>query len=254
MRAALVIMGRELRAFFFSPMAYVIGVIFLLFRGWEGLNLAHLFALTGEDFNRFPLGYTIGLSGQMMAVLAPPLLTMRLLAEEKRSGSLELLMTAPVTDTSVVLGKWMAALAFYLILWLPTLALLLLLQAPWLLDRPLALGPVLTVHLWVALAGGLFLAIGLFCSSFTQNQLIASLSAIVLINLLLWAPLLVTRANWAPREGLAGELFAQVSLLDHIQGSFGQGLLDGAEIWFYLSATAAFLFFTIRSLEARKWA
>jgi len=252
-RRVLVVAGRELLAFFLSPMAYVIGFLFVFFRGWEALALAKNFADSGQDLSAFPMLYTMGLCGQMMAVLAPPLLTMRLFAEEKRTGSLELLMTAPVKDWEVVLGKWLASLVFFLVLWAPTVVLLLLLQAPWLLGTPLPLGPIVTVHLWVLLAGGLFLAVGLFCSSLTQNQLIASISALVIINLLLWGPFIVARAGWIPSQGIWKELFSQAYMLDHIQSAFGLGLVDTAHVWFYLSTTALFLFLTIRSVESRRW-
>ena len=253
MKRVLVVAFRELLAFFLSPMAYVIGFLFVFFRGWETLALAKSFADSGQDLNAFPMLYAMGLCGQMMAVLAPPLLTMRLFAEEKRTGSLELLMTAPVKDWEVVLGKWAASLVFFMVLWAPTVLLLLLLQAPWLLGVHLAAGPIFTVHLWVLLAGGLFLAVGLFCSSLTQNQLIASISALVIINLLLWGPFIVARAGWVPAEGVWKDLFSQVYMLDHIQSSFGLGLIDTAHVWFYLSTTALFLFLTVRSVESRRW-
>ena len=253
MRRVLVLAGRELRAFFLSPMAYVIGFLFVFFRGWETLALVKSFSDSGQDLSSFPMLYTMGLCGQMMAVLAPPLLTMRLLAEEKKTGSLELLMTAPVKDWEVVLGKWSAALVFFMVLWAPTVLLLLLLQAPWLLGVHLPAGPIFTVHLWVFLAGGLFLSVGLFCSSLTQNQLVASISALVIINVLLWGPFIVARAGWVPTQGIWRELFSQVYMLDHIQSAFGLGLVDTAHVWFYLSTTALFLFLTIRSVESRRW-
>ncbi len=254
MRRTLIIAGRELRAFFLSPIAYVIGFLFVFFRGWEAVNLSYVFSIYGQDFNMFPMNYTVGLCGQIMLVLAPPLLTMRLFAEEKRTGSLELLMTAPVKDHEIVMGKWIASLVFYFLLWLPTIVLLLLLQAPWLLGINMPLGPIFTAHLWVFLVGPMFLSIGIFCSSLTQNQLISSLMAIVIINLFLWGPLLVARAHWAPKEGLLKSLFNQAYILDHLQSGFGLGLVDSSRVWFYVSVTALFLFLTIRSVETRRWA
>ena len=253
MNRSSVIALRELRSFFFSPIAYVIAFFFVLIRGYEAYSLTRMFSIQGRNMTEFPVTYCTTNGALLMCVLVPAILTMRLFSEEKRTGSMELLLTAPVTDLEVVMGKWISALVFYAALWIPSLVLLFVMQSSWLLDISLPLGLIFTVHLWVLLAGGLFLAIGLFCSSLTQNQLVASLSGIVLIYILFFGPYLMVMTQRAPKDGIELELFEQVFILNHVISSFGKGLLDLSQIWFYLSATAAVLFLTVRSVEARKW-
>ena len=254
MSRTLVILGRELRSFFLSPMAYVLAFLFVVLRAIDTSFLVSSAAAGRLDMDLFPLHYTTATNGLLfMGVLVPPLLTMRLFAEERRSGSMELLMTTPVSDTEVVMGKWLASLVFYLVLWVPSLALLLLLQGEGFLDQAMPAGAVFTSHLWILLLGGLPLASGIFFSSLTTNQLVASLIGIVANLLLLFGPLLLDRLGKAPKEGLRLEVFRQCYILEHVSGGFGRGLVDSAPVGFYLSLTAVFLFLTIRSVEARKW-
>lgn len=246
---------KELMSFFFNPVAYVILVLFYLFRGLEVQALIFNWKRFDSDLDKFSVSYMLGPSMYIVVVLVPPILTMRCFAEERRTGSLEVLLTAPVRDHEIVLGKWLAASTFFAILWLPTLLILYLLSTPSYLAAPLPFGPVLAGYFGIALAGGLLLAVGCFTSSLTDNQLLASLAAI-LFNVGLFSAPRILSAVLAERihehEWIARAL-DQVNVPEHLTGWFMVGLLDTSRIVFFLAATGLFLFLTVKSLEARQW-
>ena len=192
MNVFLTTLKKELMSYFFSPVAYVIAVLFYLFRGLEVRAMAGFFANQGADRDLFSTGYIFLQSTFVLIVLAPPILTMRCFAEEKRTGSLETLMTAPVRDVEVVLGKWMAALSFFSILLLPTILLLWVLTWPVFLATPLSFGPVISGYLGLFLLGALLLSVGCFASSLTDNQLLASLGAMLFNTALLSSSMILS--------------------------------------------------------------
>ena len=246
---------KELMSFFFNPVAYVILVLFYLFRGFEVQALTYTWIRADADVDKFPVSYLLGPSMYVMVVLVPPILTMRCFAEERRSGSLEVLLTAPVRDLEIVLGKWLAAVTFFAILWLPTLAILWALTTPSMLATPMALGPVLAGYFGLALAGGMLLAVGCFTSSLTDNQLLASLSAILFNVGLFAAPRILSAvlADQIHEHEWVARAIDQVNISDHLTGWFMVGLVDTSRIVFFLAGTALFLFLTVKSLEARQW-
>src|SRR5579864_4233610 len=168
MRPMLTLIRREFTAYFLSPIAYVVLAVFLLVTG-------HLFYLTmtsltesGPRGAEFPMQAFLGNEWFWLVFLfIPPLLTMRLFAEERGSGTLEMLLTAPLRDWQIVLSKYVACLAFYLVIWLPTLAYLpVLLDLDWAtFETGVDPWPVVSSYLGIALAGAMFLALGLFVSS-----------------------------------------------------------------------------------------
>ncbi len=231
-------------------------------------------ALFGIDQEQFATAYLLRPSSFILMILVPPILTMRCFAEEKRTGSIEVLLTAPVRDHEIVVGKWLASVAFFGLLWLPTLFILLALREDAFLGADLAFGPTLSGYLGIALVGSLLLAVGCFTSSLTDNQLLASLAAMLFAALLLFVPGFVAphlaesgiaqAADTAPvgafdrvlefaREEVLIPLVRQVDVLDHLTNWFFRGVINSAHVVFYVVGTAVFLFLTTRSLEARRW-
>ena len=250
-RATLV---RELVSYFCNPVAYVVAVLFYLFRGLEVQALARRMAALGGDRDLFSTYYVFQQSTFFMVVLVPPILTMRCFAEERRSGSLEVLMTAPVRDFEVVLGKWFAAVVFFAVLWLPTLLVLWLLTAPPFLGQSLAPGPLLSSYLGLSLLGALLLAAGLFTSSLTDNLLLAALSAMLFDIALLAVPgIAQPAADPASAPSWVRTLIEQSNVSDHLANWFTRGLVDTGQVAFYLAGAAFFLFLTVLSLGSRRW-
>ena len=245
MNAVLATFFRELRAYFFSPLAWVVLFFFLLINGF-------IFAVIVSFLNdpRSPAGPPLELffGGTLffwlILLFIGPVLTMRLLSEELRSGSIEVLMTAPVTEAEVVVGKYLAALTFYLFLWLPTLAYAGLIA--W--QSEVDWGPVAAGYLGILGIGALFLAVGLFASALSKSQLVAAIITFAMLILLFSFGLLETLLQGETAKAVFGYL----NLWNHMD-EFARGVVDSRRLIYYLSATLFFLFLTTRALEARKW-
>lgn len=253
MRAAWITLRKELLSYCCSPVSYLIAVVFYLYRGFEVHAVATGFHLFEGDLDMFTSAtYQIGSTG-LMVLLVPGILTMRCFAEERRTGSMETLMTAPVREHEIVLGKWLAASAFYALLWLPTVPLLwLMAQGPF-LDAELAFAPVFTAYLGMFLLSSLFLAFGCFASSLTDNVLLAAILSI-LFNLGL---LQLHRQIHPYVEPWLGnfhvrELYDKLNVGDHFNHWFARGLVDTSQIAFFVGGIAFFLFLTVLSLQWRR--
>lgn len=241
----LAVFQREMGAYFLSPIAWVVIFLFLIINGITFYIFCQVFrgqprqiTLVIESLFGFSLFWILPLS---------PILTMRLLAEEKRSGSLELLMTAPVTGSQVVLGKFGAAQVFYCLVWLslaPLFAMLGVLGKPdW--------GPVATNYLGLFALGLLTNALGILASASTRNQLVSAVLALS-GNLLLFYVHLTQ--SLVPEEALElRRLITYVSFTSHFENEYSQGLLDLRHVFFYASFAVFFLFLAVRTVEARKW-
>jgi ABC-2 type transport system permease protein len=179
----------------------------------------------------------------VILLLLMPLVTMRLFAEERRSGTIELLLTYPVRDGAVLAAKYLAALALYAIM----IGLTALYPGIVMYFARLEWGPVLTGYLGLLLMGAAFIAVGVFASSLTENQIVA---AIVTFGVLLIFWILGWSADYA--GGTTGRVLQFLSILEHNE-SFSRGVLDTKDILYYLNFTVLALFLTLRSLEARRW-
>lgn len=229
------IAGKELRGYFGAPSFYLIIGVFLFISGYGfGWSPVTYQESTIQGF----LGW-----GSFFLLFLGPALTMRLFAEEEKLGTLELLLTAPVRDSEVVLGKFLASLGTFLGM------LALTLYYPFLLlwfGHP-DWGPILSGYLGIFLLGAVFLSIGLFASSLTSNQIVAYVlgSAFVLS---FW---FVGYAG-----GVAGDradrILRLISLSTYFP-AFGRGVIDSHAVFYYLSVVVVFLFLTVRSLETRRW-
>ena len=255
MRATASLIRREIGAYFLSPIAYVVIAVFLVVTG-------HLFYLTMDQLTtrgpkgvEFPLQLMLGDEKFWLVFLfIPPLLTMRLFAEERSSGTLEMLMTAPLRDWQVVLSKYAAAFAFYLLMWLPTLCYLPVLFGAFNAEGRVDARPIWSAMLGLILVGAMFLALGLFISSLVRSQLVAAL-----ISLFVSLVFIVT-GFWKPDVDTASPVahtFLSVvryfSVPMHFQQDFSRGLVDTRHLALYLSVTVFCLFLTVRSLESRRW-
>jgi ABC-2 type transport system permease protein len=233
---------RELRAYFFSPLAYVVLFFFLAVNGVIFIYLVGQLSDPRAGGGP-PLGYFFRATWLMLLLLGP-LLTMRLVSEELRSGSIEVLMTAPVTETEVIVGKFLAALTFYAFLWLPTLAYGAVISAYEKVDW----GPIAAGYLGILLIGSLFLSIGIFASSTTRSQLLAAMMTGALLFILFLMGVFEEMVN----NDVLKKALGYGSLWNHID-EFASGIVDTRRLVFYLSGTLFFLFLASRALADKKW-
>lgn len=237
---------RELRVYFYSPIAYIVLAATLLMNGWTFWILANAlntpeFQLTGGVMQFF-FGGTFFFWFSLL--LITPVLTMRLLSEEKRSGSIELLMTAPVTDLEVVLGKFLASWIFFILIWVPTLLYVLILKS----YAPVDLGPIFSGYLGTFLVGGLFLSVGLLASAMTSNQIIAAVVSFVILLFLFSVGVL----DLFLTDPVSKKIITHLSVLDQF-GNFAKGILDTRHLVYYGSFIILNLFLSVRILESRRW-
>lgn len=244
MRGFVAILRRELVAYFSSPLAYVILTTFLLVFGFLfQMILTFLADPRSTQGEVFPLLFG-NVFTWILLLLYSSTLTMRLLAEERKSGSIETLLTAPVTENQVVLAKFASALFFWGVMWSTTLAYV------WLLEMfgDLDLGPVAGGYLGVMLVGAFFLSVGTFASTLAKNQVA---SAILSFSMLLGILLLGVLGGFASDPAWKN-VWGYLTLWDHID-ELGRGIVDTRRLVYYLSGTAFFLWLAARSLEVRKW-
>ena len=243
MSGFLAILGRELRAYFYSPLAYVILAFFLFLNGHFFMEIVRFLADP-----RFPGGIApleaFFQNTWLFLLFITPMLTMRLLAEERRSGTIEALLTAPVSELQVVLGKYFAALLFYLFLWLPTLVYVAAIAHHSTVDW----GPVASGYLSVLAVGALFIAVGVFGSSFTKNQVVAGVVTFSLLLVLLTLFFVIDRTA----GGIWQDILGYVNIFEHLD-ELGKGIVDSRRLVYYLTTAALVLFFSARILEAKKW-
>jgi ABC-2 type transport system permease protein len=230
-----VIAKREIAAFFISPIAYVVGAALLFM---TGLFFVFTVVITGVATLAGVFEVT-----SIILLFVAPILTMRLLSEEARSGTLELLLTAPVRDWEVVLGKFLAALLFFIAMFVPTLYYLFLLTRYGNPDIPVTFSG----YLGIILLGAMLISFGMLTSAMSANQIVAAVLGITL-SLAFW--LASGLANTF--QGPLGKLFEYLSVQEHFF-DFILGLTTSTNIIYFLSITAISLFLATRVLEVRRW-
>lgn len=248
-----IICRKELKSYFSSPIAYGLMVFFAFIAGYFFYAATAIFVsrsiesqMTGRsmpmDLNEWIIRPVL-MNVSVIGLFLIPMITMRVFAEEKRSGTMELLVTSPVRDIEIILGKWLGALIMYAcilgISFLNILILFLYGTPDW---RPLLVG-----YLGLLLQGGCLLAIGTFISTTTRNQIIAGVGTFA-ICLLLWVLDWVT----AFETGTAAKIISYLSVVQHFE-PFSKGVLDAKDIIFYLSFIFFGLFLTARSMESLRW-
>lgn len=242
MTGALATFRRELRAYFFSPLAYI---VLFFFMAVNGIIFIYLIGELSDPRSPGgpPFSYFFRATWLMLLLIAP-VLTMRLVSEELKSGSIEVLMTAPVTEGQVIVGKFLAAFTFYAFLWFPTLAYGAMISAYEKVDW----GPIAAGYVGVLLIGSLFLAIGIFSSAMTKSQLLAAMMSVAILFLLFLMGVFEELVN----NDAAKKALGYVGIWNHID-EFASGVVDTRRLVFYLSGTLFFLFLATRALEDKKW-
>ncbi|MGD0525020.1 MAG: ABC transporter permease [Polyangiaceae bacterium] len=248
MRAFWPIYKRELFAFFVTPLAWVLIVVFLVVQGMHFFLLVDHFATqadaTGDET---PLSAFFGntvLLYLVLFVLVPPM-TMRIFAEERRSGTIEMLMTAPVSSTAVVLAKYAAVLTTYVAMWVPTVLYLVILGRTGDLDWNAAA----SAYLGVLLVGAGYLSLGLCASALTRSQFLAMVwTALVLLMLFILGV-----GEFVTRDGSTmHDVCAHVSVWAHMN-DFASGIVDSRHVVFYGTLVVLPLFIATRAVEAWRW-
>lgn len=326
MRPTLSLIRREFSAYFYSPIAYVVLAVFLFVTGHLFYLSLDLLTAGGPKGISYPMELFVnGVPFWLVFVTIAPLLTMRLFAEERSTGTLEMLLTAPVRDWQVVFAKFVACYAFYVLMWLPTflylpiltgwkwskatfdladtevtagyiaIATILALVVVWCLIRTimylvqvrfiaaiialaltgifaaiaaLIFAPMFTEHQWwtlycdidpwpvvttyigLALAGAMFLSIGLFVSSLVKSQMVAALISLFL------GVIFIVGGIWKPDMDTSDTPFKILYFFTvpmHFERNFGRGLIDTRNVILYGSVALLGLFLTVRSLESRRW-
>ena len=251
MRNILAIAGKEIRAYFTSPIAYVV-------IGFYALLFGYFFAVMLTFFERqsmqmMQMGGTMNINqmligpvftnAEVVLLFVLPMVTMRTYSEEKRSGTMELLLTAPLTDWQIILGKFVGAMTLFAVMLAITVihigVLFLYSQPDW---KPIATG-----YLGMFLMGGCFISLGLFISSLTKNQIVAAVITFGAF-LLFWV------INWMGSfvGSTAQAVLAHLSIIDHFD-DFAKGIIDTKHVVYYLSFIAFGLFLTAKSVDSERW-
>ncbi|MGD1018575.1 MAG: ABC transporter permease [Verrucomicrobiia bacterium] len=240
------LLRRELNAYFASVLGYVALMFFLLVMGVT-------FAVVIRYLNTGPTQMTamkiLFSMFWLPSLVVVPMITMRLLAEEKRAGTLEMLMTAPVTDFEVVLAKFLGAVVLYAMMWALTGFYVLIVRHFSGSEAMLDLGPIFSGYLGVIVIGQFFIAVGLLASSMTKSQVAAALMSFAVVFMMLIV------LNWLTflfPTGPLGRIFHAVSAFDQME-DFERGIVDVRPVILYLSGTVLALFITTRVVESRKW-
>jgi ABC-2 type transport system permease protein len=255
MRNVLAISQKELKSYFAGPIAYVAIGLWALLYGYFFATLLYYFRQQSMSMNQ--MGMTgpqaVNVNQQLirpilqnvmiMVLFVMPMVTMRTYSEEKRSGTIELLLTSPVSDVQIILGKFFGAMALYAIMLAVTtidLGILFIFGSPeW--------KPILTMYFGLFLMGGCFISFGLLISSLTQNQVVAGISTFA-VFLLLWI------ITWIGSflGGTWDQLTQYLSIVEHLD-DFSKGVVDTKHVIYYLSFITFGLFLTAKSVDTERW-
>ena len=258
MKAISAIFNKEFKLFFYSPIAYVIlalftaltGVFFYLYLS-SFVEAAFMDMIRSQQYRMAPQKFNVNLmlirpyfwNIALISLFTLPLITMRLFSEEKRQGTVELLYTSPITPTQIIVGKFLAGLAYYVVLLLPTMffhAILFMYGDPEFM-------PVLSGYIGLILMGASFISMGLFISTLTENQIIAAIGGFA-AALLLWV------IGWG--SSFAGPTLAPilsyVSIITHFE-DFAQGVIDTQHIAYYILFSFTGIYLSLKSIESVKW-
>lgn len=250
----LAIANKELRSYFASPIAYAVVGFFALAFGFMFYNFLRFFAMQSMRMGSMGMSQPVNINQMMIRPLVMqisvivlfmlPMVTMRTYSEEKRSGTIELLLTAPLTDLQIILGKFFGALSLYALMLLVTLPSILVLfwygNPDW--------KPVATSYIGLLLLGSSFISFGLFVSSTTKNQIVAGVLTFVLLLMLL----LVSWMRDFVTSTIGSAIVGALSIFEHFD-DFAKGVLDTKHIVYYVSVITFGLFLTARSVDSERW-
>jgi len=249
-----IIAKKECASYFYSPIAYVVFAMFTLISGYFFYNILSVYTMVsmramqsqyGAEGLNFTEGIFIPLFSNMSIImlLMMPLLTMRLLSEEKRAGTFELLLTYPLRDIETVLGKFFACFLVFAAMLGLTLTYPIFLS----FLGNIEYGALIACYVGLLLMGSAFISFGLLASSWTSNQIIAAV--ISFGALLLFWMVGFSAYNASPEFA---KILSHLSLLDHFD-NFTKGVIESKDVIYYLNFTIFCLFLTLRSLESNKW-
>ncbi|HEY6508302.1 MAG TPA: ABC transporter permease [Vicinamibacterales bacterium] len=253
MKNVLAIARKELRSYFGSPIAYIVIGLFAVVFGFFFATLLYYFDRQSTQTGGFGGGPTMNVNEQLLGpvfgnmtviiLLVLPLITMRIYSEEKRSGTMELLLTAPITDLQIILGKFLGAMGLYgamLAITLLHIGILFVFGRPeW--------KPIVTTYLGMLLMGGCFISVGLLISSMTRNQIVAGMTTFV-VFLMLWI------VNWISSfmGPTTQAVLNYVAVTQHLD-DFTKGIVDTKHVVYYVSFIVFGLFLTARSVDTERW-
>jgi ABC-2 type transport system permease protein len=248
----LAVAGKELRSYFASPIAYIVTgfwalvfgyffyvmLYFFLQRSQQAMGMGPQSVNVNQDMIRYVLS-----NASVVVLFVLPAITMRTYSEEKRSGTIELLLTSPLTDMQIILGKFLGTLALYGAMLLVTVLYIALLF--W-FGRP-EVKPILAGYLGLLLLGGCFLSIGLFISSLTKNQIVAAVITFVTF-VMLWV------IDWMASDatGTTATVLRYLSITGHFE-DFSKGIIDTKHVIYYLSLITFGLFLTAKAVDTERW-
>jgi len=244
MHRAWALYKKEVRSYFVTPLFYVLATVFLCLSGlsfYNDLNFFTQFGFGMDILNNFFQVFFVDLTKAM--TITVPLLTMRLFAEERKLGTIELLFTYPLRDREILAGKFCAAATVFLMMLAATLLYPLYLYS----IQPYALRVMAAGYSGLILLGLLFIAVGLFVSSLTDSQVVAGVGSLFLVGVL-WA------MSWNEASGSdqVMQIVKAASTFDHFW-NFAKGLIDFSDVLYYLLLISFFTTLTMRSLESRRW-
>jgi ABC-2 type transport system permease protein len=249
MRKFYTLLLREVRSYFYSPVAYIVLVFFLLVSGVD-------FYFQVAYMNQRPMAYSVqeaffnSVFFWFAFVLIFPLITMRLFAEEFKLGTIEPLMTAPVRDWQVVLSKFCGALVFYIILWLPTVLYFFIFEKITQQPAAASTGAYWGSYLMLLLLGMFYLSIGCLASVLTKNQIVAAIISFCIITLLFFLGLI--QFIILDIDSTTRDLLGYFSAIEQM-GTLSRGIIDTRPMALYLSMTVVVLSFTHLIFQSRKW-
>ena len=242
---------KELRSYFASPIGYVIVGLFALLFGYFFYAYLGFFVRSSEQMmqsGRTPnvnqdMIRGVLLNSAVIILFIMPMITMRTYSEEKRSGTIELLLTSPLTDVQIILGKFLGAMGLYAVMLAVTLVYIAIL---FFLGNP-EWKPVLAGYLGLLLMGGCFVSVGLLISSLTKNQIVAGVVTFA-VFLMLWV------INWIGENSgpTTREIVSYLSITEHFD-DFARGVIDTKHVIYYLSFITFGLFLTAKSVDSERW-
>lgn len=246
MRNIPALVRREFNAYFASVMGYIVMMFFLIVMGITFCVVVNYLNEGPKQVTAMKIMFNMS---WLPSIVVVPAITMRLLAEEKRAGTMETLMTAPVTEFEVVVAKWLGAVLYYSLMWALTALYVLILKHFSTGTASLDVGPIACGYVGVFVVGQFLIAIGLLASSTTKNQVGAVLMSFAVTFMLL---IVVQWMTFMVQGGPLNKLFRFLSTTEYME-EFARGVLDVRPVVLYASATAFVLFLTTRILESRKW-
>jgi ABC-2 type transport system permease protein len=243
------LLSHEIRMLLVSPSTYVAGVLFLAFMGFIFTSILELYSKTPLEVSPAQMFFQLFWLPVLFIV---PMLTMKCLAEERRLGTIETLLTTPVTTTEVVLSKYGAAYLLYLTLWGSTAGFFLILRKFSGDARFVDPGPLVGGYLFIAMSGLLFVALGVFASSLSRNQAVAGILCFTMIFGLIWGLSFLAGSSILNRDALQPvKLAVEYAQVFSHRDDFTRGVIDTRQLLFYLSGTTLALIFSILGVEAK---